>query len=199
MKTDETERPADAEMAELVASSRATVLAHVARARSRRTRIRIAIFAVVAAVLFGSGLSLGSAVAAPTRQVGNESRAVVRIACVETPTSVTPFAYLSVPSLTGSTSTTPSEECGNVWRVSVELNEQRAAILYEYVNGVTQEGYCKGAAALSCLPGPVASPSPAAAPDHWADCSIEDGYYFEVGYSTGSAGPACSAQGLNLR
>jgi hypothetical protein len=197
MKVDNTEPPSGPELERILRETRHAVLAHTDRRPSHRRSLRLAAIAVGAVVIFGGGVSLGSAVAAPVRVSRASIIHSIEVACFEAPSSPVAFGYLSVDVVAGSHPAVPSADCQQVWEVSSQLSSLRAGALF--VQQQYQQGLCKSGGALTCAPITIPTPSAATPPPNWADCAQRAGYYVEVGYSSGGAVAACTAQGLSTR
>jgi hypothetical protein len=195
--TEHTEPPSGPDLERILLATRGAVLSRIAHRPARKRSLRIAAVAVGAVVIFGGGVSLGSAVAAPVRIPAAPVIQTIKTACFETPSSAAAFGYLSVDVIDGSQRAVPSADCQAVWEESAEQSSLRAGLLYleqQYARGA-----CESRGALSCAPITIPTSSGATPPPNWADCAKRAGYYVEVGYSSGDATAACKAQGLSTR
>jgi hypothetical protein len=197
MRTEHTEPPSGPELDGILRQTRHVVLSHTERRPARKRSLRIAAFAIGALVIFGGGVSLGSAVAAPVRTFATPVIQSIKVACFDAPSSSAAFGYLSVDVVAGSDHAAPSTDCERVWEESAELSSLRAGALF--VEQQYEQGLCTSGGALTCAPIAIPSSSGATPPPNWADCSQRAGYDVEVGYSSGGAAAACRAQGLSTR
>jgi len=197
MRTEDAEPPTGTEFERIIRESRSVVMASAGARPTRRRTVRIAAFAIGAVVIFGGGVSLGSAVAGTPRVSTVPITHTIKTACYETPSSPTAFGYLSVEVIDASQHAVPSGDCQAVWEETAEQGSARASLLY--VEQQYQQGLCESGGALNCAPITTPTPSGATVPPNWADCAKRAGYYVEVGYSVGGAAAACDAQGLKTR
>lgn len=198
MRADDESMPGEPELERTLSNVRPVVLDHARRPGKRGVPIRTAALAIGALVIFGGGVSLGSAFASPAPIVTNPALHTLKVACFDDPTSTDAFAYINVSVMPGAPDGSPAANCDRVWDESAQLSAVKASL--SFTEQQYEQGVCASRGAINCYNDTITPPPVAAVkPANWADCSRRAGYFVEVGYSSGTAPSACRAQSLGTR